>query len=62
MTNAQLMKKVARLESMNDQLATEISQIDQLMRIVGFSEGLATIKVAAQELIENGEPENDEEF
>lgn len=54
MTKAQLLKKIARLESINDQLSTEVTYVDQLMRVVGFSDGLNTVKLTAQEIIEKG--------
>lgn len=54
MTKAELLKKIAVLESINDQLDTEITHIDQLMRLVGFSNGIETIKITAEEIIEKG--------
>ena len=54
MTKAQLLKKIAYLESVNDQLSTEVSYVDNLMRLLGFSEGLATVKATAQEILEKG--------
>lgn len=54
MTKAQLLKKIALLESVNDQLSTEVSYVDHLMRLLGFSEGLATVKATAQEIIDKG--------
>lgn len=54
MTKAQLMKKIAILESINDQLSTEVSYVDHLMRMVGFAGGLETIKVTAQEILARG--------
>jgi hypothetical protein len=54
MTKAQLLKKIALLESINDQLATEVCYVDQLMRMVGFSGGLQTIKATAEEIIQKG--------
>lgn len=54
MTKTQLLKKIAVLESINDQLATEVAYVDQLMRMLGFSEGLLTVKSTAQEILENG--------
>jgi len=50
MTKVQLMQKIALLESVNDQLITELSYVDHLMREVGFSNGLATVKATAQEM------------
>jgi len=47
-----MLKKISELESINDQLQTEIRYLDQLLREVGFEEGLKTLKFAAQELIE----------
>lgn len=64
MTKAQLLKKIAVLESINDQLSTEVEYVDRLMRLLGFSEGLLTVKSTAQEIIEKGyleENNNNEE-
>lgn len=54
MTKLQLMKKIARLESINDQLLTEVSELDQLMRMVGFSEGIRSVKMTAKEILDDG--------
>ncbi len=59
MTKAQLLKKIAVLESINDQLTTEVEYVDRLMRMLGFSEGLLTVKSTAQEIIEKGYLEED---
>lgn len=50
MTKAELIKKIAMLESVNDQMYTELCEVDQLMRMVGFENGLETVKLTAQEL------------
>jgi len=50
MKKVDLQKKIARLESMNDYLQTELGYVDQLMRQVGFSGGLETVKHTAMEL------------
>lgn len=50
MTNAELMKKIAFLESVNDQLYSELVELDNLMRLVGFEGGLETVKQIALEL------------
>jgi hypothetical protein len=47
-----LLKRISELESMNDQLLSEIRYLDELMREIGFDEGLKTLKVAAQEILE----------
>ncbi|MGZ3632779.1 MAG: hypothetical protein ACXU9U_01710 [Parachlamydiaceae bacterium] len=52
MTKAQLLQKIALLESVNDQLSTEVSYVDHLMRLVGFSDGLETVKATAQEIVD----------
>ena len=45
-------KKIAYLEFVNDQLVSEIHYVDRLLRLIGFPDGLETIKSAAQEVIE----------
>lgn len=45
-------KKIAYLEFVNDQLMSEIHYVDRLLRLIGFPDGLQTIKSAAQEVIE----------
>lgn len=51
MTKAQLLKKIARLESLNDVISSELVQIDDMMRKIGFSNGLQTVKSTANEII-----------
>lgn len=51
MTEVQLLRKIAILESLNDQLSTEVTYIDRLMRLLGFANGLETVKLSAGELI-----------
>jgi hypothetical protein len=65
----ELVQKVAKLESINDQLSSEIRELDRLARNLGFSEGIETLKAAAKELIEerkmeafNEEDEEDPPF
>lgn len=55
MTKQELERKIAGLESINDQLVSELSYIDQLMKDIGFSHGLETIKATAKEIQENPE-------
>ena len=47
-----MLKRISELETINDQLLTEISYLDQLLKQIGFEQGLITLKAAAQELIE----------
>ena len=55
MNKADMIKKISRLESANDQLESEIIYIDNLLRSVGFPQGLASAKEVAMELLENPE-------
>ena len=47
-----LLKSISELESLNDQLISELRFLDELLRKVGFAEGLKTLKSAAEDLIE----------
>ncbi len=47
-----LLEKIAHLEFVNDQIATELQYVDRLLRSIGFAEGLKTVKSAAKELYE----------
>lgn len=58
MTKSQLRKKIAKLETINDFLLTEVCYVDDLMRLVGFTEGLKGVKATAEELINKGYVEN----
>jgi hypothetical protein len=51
MTKAELRAKVALLESVNDQLSTEVTYLDYLMRCVGFAYGVETFKATAEEIM-----------
>ncbi|MCE5317582.1 MAG: hypothetical protein LLG04_09535 [Parachlamydia sp.] len=52
MTKQELLKKIAELEFTNDQIQSELAYIDQLMRTVGFTDGLESLKATALELCE----------
>ncbi len=52
MDQKKLQKKIAKLETVNDQLIAEIRYLDEIAMKLGFSEGLKTLKEAAIELIE----------
>lgn len=47
-----LQRKIAKLESLYDQLQSEMNYLDNLLKDVGFEEGLKTLKEAALELKE----------
>ena len=57
MDQSEAMQRIAYLEFENDQLNAELRYIDKLLRAIGFPEGLATVKEAALELIENEDEE-----
>lgn len=61
MTKTELLKKMAQLEFANDQLTTELAYLDKLMRQVGFTDGLVSLKSTAQELYEEG-PESEDHY
>ncbi len=54
MSEKQVLQKIAYLEFANDQLLAEIKHVDALLRLVGFPNGLETVKQAAREIIEEG--------
>jgi hypothetical protein len=53
----ELEKKLAYLEFINDQLLSELGYVDFLMRQVGFTDGLESLKSTAKELFESGNEE-----
>jgi hypothetical protein len=57
MKHQDLIKKIAKLETINDQLAAELSYLEHLTRALGFAEGLKTLKAAALEMLES-DPKN----
>jgi hypothetical protein len=64
MKNRDLIKKIAKLETINDQLAAEINYLERLTRALGFAEGLKTLKAAALEMLDTdqkkvNEPEDE---
>ena len=53
MKQRELLKKIAKMESINDQLAAELNYLEYLARALGFAEGLKTLKAAALEMLES---------
>lgn len=47
-----LLKKIAKLETVNDQLSAELFYLEKLTRSLGFAEGLKTLKSAAIDMLE----------
>jgi hypothetical protein len=60
MDQEQLQKRISELETINDQLVAELNYLNHLLKQVGFEKGLITLKIAAQELIEEEEHSNKE--
>lgn len=53
----QFLKRMARLEFINDQALAELAYLDKLLKRIGFSDGLSSVKTAAHEIYEE---ENEE--
>lgn len=51
MKQKDLLKRIAKLETVNDQLAAEIQYLEKLTRALGFAQGLKTLKEAALEML-----------
>jgi len=51
MEREELEHKLAVLESVNDQLVTELTYVDELMKSIGFTYGIESVKGVAQEII-----------
>lgn len=56
----ELIKRIAYLEFVNDQLQTELRYVDHLLKSIGFPRGLDTVKVAAAEMHGLEYPEHQE--
>ena len=52
MKEEELLHKIAKLESVNDQLLSEIQFLDEIARKLGFENGIKTLKKAAIELLQ----------
>lgn len=59
MNKAQLEKKIAYLEFVHDQLETELVYVDDLLKSVGFPQGLNSAKEVALELLQTEEMEQE---
>ncbi|MBS0629936.1 MAG: hypothetical protein JSS30_06940 [Verrucomicrobia bacterium] len=53
-----LKKRISELESINDQLAAELRYLDELLKEIGFEDGLITLKEAALELLEQDQSDD----
>ena len=50
-----LQKKLEDLELENYTLMEQLTEIDHLMRMVGFTNGLQTVKITTKEIYESGD-------
>ncbi len=57
MNEKKLIKRIAQLESINDQLVAELQFLDTITKELGFQEGIKTLKAAAEELLEEQQRE-----
>ncbi len=53
-------KKIAKLESINDQIQAEFNHLENLLKKVGFESGIKSLKEAAKELLDNRADETKE--
>jgi hypothetical protein len=61
MNNNDLIKRIAQLESLNDQLLSELQFLDSLSKELGFPEGLTSLKATAKELLKEQESEEEQD-
>lgn len=59
MTETEILKRIAELEFIHDQLSAELIYLDRLLRSVGFPEGLRSAREVALDIL-NGEQEEGE--
>ena len=58
MNEIEIRKSIARQEFIHDQLDAELQDLDYLLKLAGFSEGLRSMKDVARQLIEEGQEES----
>ncbi len=54
MNDHELLRRIAYQESVQDQLSTELDELDRLLRGTGFPKGIASVKQVALEMIQDG--------
>ncbi|CCB86125.1 MULTISPECIES: hypothetical protein [Parachlamydia] len=59
-TKEELLKRLAYLEFVNDQLTTEVCDLDELLRKVGFPKGVESAKWIGGEMLAHPNDENKE--
>ena len=58
----ELKKELARLESQVDVLDAQLSHLDAILKSVGFTNGIDTLKKTVEELLQEVEGENPPEI
>jgi hypothetical protein len=59
MDDQEMRRKIAYLEFVNDQLISEMEEIDDMMRYIGFADGLDTVKETAWSLYQGDQEDLD---
>ena len=49
----EFLKRIAQLETINDQLRTELDSLGRLLMAIGFKNGISSLKEAALDLLED---------
>ncbi len=62
MSQEKLEKRIAQLESVNDQLTSEFNYLNTILKKLGFEEGIKTLKEAATEMLHREPPPSLEDF
>lgn len=62
MNKTQLQKKIAYLEFIHDQLESEFTYLNHILKSVGFPRGIASVKEVAVDLLEEEDLEGKGKF
>ncbi len=62
MNKEKLEQKIAKLESLNDQLTAEFNNLNSVLKKLGFDEGIKTLKEAATEMLHKEPPGTLEDY
>jgi len=52
MNREECLKKISELQSVNDQLMAELRYLNNLLKEIGFEEGITTLKTTLQEMLD----------
>ncbi len=51
MSDQELRRRIAKSESIHDQLVTELEALDRLLKATGFPEGVSSVREVAEEML-----------